>query len=210
MGGIYEIDGIVPVIEPHTFVHPDAVIIGNVHIGSHCYIGPCASIRGDFGRIIIKHGSNIQDGCILHSFPGKDLIIEDEGHIGHGAILHGCLIERNVLVGMNAVVMDDAIIGEHSLVAAMSFVKSGFHVPAISLVSGSPAKIIRELEEKEVAWKLNGVKVYQQLVRRSLDTLKPAIPLTQMSPEREQQTNSQYDAIALHTLKERYVIIGET
>ena len=202
MGGIYEIDGIVPVIEASTFVHPDAVVIGDVHVGGNCYIGPCASIRGDFGRIVIHAGSNVQDSCVLHTFPQKNLIIEEEGHIGHGAVLHGCIIKRNVLVGMNSVIMDDAVIGAHSLVAAMSFVKSGLHVPEKTLISGSPARVVRELRDEEVSWKINGARVYQQLAQRSLHTLKPAEPLTEMNEEREQQTNNYYDATALHILKQ--------
>ena len=109
---VYSIDGVTPVIHPGAFVHPEAVLIGDVIVEEGCYIGPCASLRGDFGRIIVRKGSNVQDNCTLHSLPGFDSIIGVDGHIGHGAIVHSAQLGRNVLVGMNAVVMDHAKVGE--------------------------------------------------------------------------------------------------
>ena len=106
MENIYSIDGIIPVIHETAFVHPTAVIIGDVIIGPGVYVGPLASLRGDYGRIIMKEGSNIQDTCVIHGDGRQDTIVEEDGHIGHGAVIHGCVIGRNVLVGMNAVVMD--------------------------------------------------------------------------------------------------------
>src|SRR5699024_6826517 len=134
MENIYSIDGIVPVIHESAFVHPTAVIIGDVIIGPGVYVGPLASLRGDFGRIVMHEGSNIQDTCVVHGGPDSDTIIEVDGHIGHGAVLHGCTIKKNAMVGMNAVVMDGAVIGESSIVAAMAFVKAGMQVPARQLV----------------------------------------------------------------------------
>lgn len=104
----YEIDGLKPVVHPDAYVHPDAVLIGDVHIGPGVYVAPLASLRGDFGRLIVHAGANIQDCCVMHGFPGIDTVVEEDGHIGHGAILHGCRIRRNALVGMNAVIMDEA------------------------------------------------------------------------------------------------------
>jgi len=114
----YEIDGLVPVIDPSAYVHPTAVLIGDVIVGPRCYVGPAASLRGDFGRLVLHEGSNLQDTCVMHGFPSSDTVVAPDGHIGHGAVLHGCVIERNALVGMNAVVMDEAVIGESSIVAA--------------------------------------------------------------------------------------------
>jgi len=114
MANIYSIDGVIPVVHHEAFVHPTAVLIGDVIIGPGCYVGPCASLRGDFGRLILKRGANLQDSCVMHGFPHTDTVIEEDGHIGHGAILHGCTIKRDALVGMNAVVMDGAVIGEES------------------------------------------------------------------------------------------------
>lgn len=168
---VYAIDGLVPVVDPTAFIHPTAVLIGDVIIGPDCYVGPCASLRGDFGRLILKTGVNVQDTCVVHSFPERDTVIEENGNIGHGAVLHGCIIGRNALVGMNAVVMDNAVIGESSFVAACSFIKAGMEVPPHSLVSGVPAKVIRPLTEQEMEWKLEGTVLYQNLTRRCLATM---------------------------------------
>jgi phenylacetic acid degradation protein len=180
----YEIDGLKPVIHPSAFVHPDAVLIGDVIIGPNCYVAPLASLRGDFGRIIMEQGSNIQDSCVMHGFPGADTVIEENGHIGHGAILHGCRVKKNALVGMNSVIMDNAIVGESSIVAASSFVKAGMEIPAKVLVTGTPAKVIRDLSESELKWKIEGTKAYQDLAVRSINTMKECTPLTEVEPNR--------------------------
>ena len=139
----YEINGVVPVVDPTAFVHPTATLIGDVIVGPGCYVAPGASLRGDFGRIILERGSNVQDCCVMHGFPGTDTIVEEDGHIGHGAILHGCIVKKNAMVGMNAVVMDEAVIEESAIVAACAFVKAGMVVPARSLAVGTPAKVLR-------------------------------------------------------------------
>lgn len=182
---IYAIDGIIPVIDPSAYVHPSAVLIGDVIIGPNCYVGPCASLRGDFGRLILEAGANLQDTCVMHGFPGTDTVVEEDGHIGHGAVLHGCRIGRNALVGMNAVIMDNAVVGESTIIAASAFVKAGMVLPARSLVAGMPAKIIRELSEEEIAWKVAGTRTYQDLTRRCLATLTPVEPLTAVEPDRK-------------------------
>jgi len=181
---VYEIDGMIPVIDPAAYVHDDAVIIGDVVIGPNCYIGPAASIRGDFGRLIVERGVNIQDTCVLHGFPGGDTVIEEDGHIGHGAIIHGCTIKRNALIGMNAVVMDEAVIGDSSIVGALSFVPAGFELPDRHLAVGSPARILRELSDKDVAWKESATGEYQELTRRCLKTMRPVDPLTEIPADR--------------------------
>jgi phenylacetic acid degradation protein len=181
---IYSIDGITPVVDPAAFVHPTAVLIGDVLVGPNCYVGPHASLRGDFGRVELRAGSNIQDSCTMHSFPGQDAIVEEDGHIGHGAILHGCVVGRNAMVGMNAVVMDGAEIGENSIVAAMAFVKANEKIPPRSMVVGAPGRIIREVTDQELIWKTEGTRVYQDLTRRCLQSLKPAEPLTAPEPNR--------------------------
>ena len=173
----YAIDGLVPVVDPTAFVHPTAVLIGDVIVGARAYVGPCASLRGDFGRIVLERGSNVQDNCTLHGFPGSDTVVEENGHVGHGAVLHGCVVRRDALVGMNAVVMDEAEIGAASIVAACAFVPAGMKVPPRSLVAGMPAKVKRELSDAEVAWKLEGTLTYQDLTRRCLDTLVEVTPL---------------------------------
>ena len=181
----YEIDGIKPVVDPTAYVHPSAVLIGDVIVGPRCYVGPVASLRGDYGRIILEEGSNLQDSCVMHGFPGTDTVIEEDGHVGHGAVLHGCRVGRNALVGMKAVIMDNAVIGESSIVAACAFVKAGAEIPPRKLVAGMPAKVVRDLSEQEIAWKIDGTRCYQDLSVRSLATLKPCAPLAEMEPERE-------------------------
>ena len=180
----YEFEGVRPVVDPAAFIHPTAVLIGDVIIGPGCLVGPGASLRGDIGRIIMQEGSNVQDNCIIHCFPGKDVIIEENGHIGHGAVLHGCTIKRNALIGMNSVIMDDAVIGENAFVGALSFVKAGMEVPPNMLAAGIPAKILRELKEDEIAWKTQGTGVYQSLAQCYLVTMKEVTPLTEAPPDR--------------------------
>ncbi|MDI3513021.1 MAG: phenylacetic acid degradation protein [Rhodocyclaceae bacterium] len=182
---VFAIDGIVPVVDPTAYVHPSAVLIGDVIIGPGCYVGPCASLRGDFGRLILERGSNIQDTCVMHGFPGTDTVVEEDGHIGHGAVLHGCRVGRNALVGMNAVIMDNAVIGEASIVAASAFVKAGVEIPPRVLVAGMPAKVIRPLSEEEIRWKSEGTATYQDLSRRSLATMQETAPLTAVEPGRK-------------------------
>jgi phenylacetic acid degradation protein len=181
----YEFDGIIPVVDPSAFVHPTAVLIGDVIVGPRCYIGANAVLRGDIGRLILHEGSNLQDTCVMHSFPGCDTIVEVNGHIGHGAVLHGCRVGRNAMVGMNAVIMDNAVIGEESIVAALSFIKADMQVPARTLVAGVPGKVIRELTQQEIDWKTTGTGVYQELAIRSLATLRPVAPLTAVEPDRK-------------------------
>jgi phenylacetic acid degradation protein len=182
---VYAIDGIVPVVDPTAFVHPSAVLIGDVIVGPGCYVGPCASLRGDFGRLILERGANLQDTCVMHGFPGTDTVVEENGHIGHGAVLHGCRIGKNALIGMNAVIMDNAVIGESAIVAASAFVKAGAEIPARSLVAGMPAKVIRTLSDEEIAWKGEGTKTYQDLTRRCLATMVETDPLSEVEADRK-------------------------
>jgi phenylacetic acid degradation protein len=180
----YSIDGVIPVVDPTAYVHPSAVLIGDVVVGPGCYVGPCASLRGDFGRIVLQEGSNVQDHCCIHGFPDQDTVVEVNGHIGHGAILHSCVVRRDALVGMNAVVMDEAEIGEQAIVAACAFVPAGMKVPARTLVAGIPAKVKKTLSEEEIAWKLEGTQTYQALTVRSQASLREVAPLQQMEPDR--------------------------
>lgn len=182
---VYAIDGVTPVVDPSAYVHPSAVLIGDVIVGPDCYIGPCASLRGDFGRLILERGANLQDTCVMHGFPGSDTVVEENGHIGHGAVLHGCRVKRNALVGINAVIMDNAVIGESSIVAAAAFIKAGEVMPPRVLVAGMPATVIRELGEKEMRWKLDGTVAYQNLTRRSLATMVETAPLVAVEPGRK-------------------------
>ena len=173
----YALEGVVPVVDPSAYVHPTAVLIGDVIVGPGCYVGPGASLRGDFGRIVLELGANVQDNCVIHGFPDQDTVVEENGHIGHGAVLHSCVVRRDALVGMNAVVMDEAEIGESAFVAACAFVPAGMRVPARSLVTGVPARVRRQLGDEEIAWKQEGTQTYQDLTRRCLASLVEVQPL---------------------------------
>ncbi|MCT8997346.1 acyltransferase [Chelativorans intermedius] len=194
---IYAWDGIVPVVDPAAFVHPEAVVIGDVIVGAGVYVGPCAVLRGDFGRIVLRPGCNVQETCVLHSFPGKDVVVEEEGHIGHGAVLHGCHVGRNAMVGMNAVVMDEAVIGENTIVAAMAFVKAGARIAPNSLAVGSPARVVRALSPEEIDWKRRGTAVYRQLALEARQKLRPAEPLAAPEPDRRRAEAPRYDPLPL-------------
>ena len=181
---VYAFEGVIPVIDPSAFVHPRAVLLGDVIVGPGCYVGPGAVRRGDFGRIVMERESNLQDNCVVHSGPDIDCLIAERAHIGHGAILHYCRVERDALVGMHAVVMDKAVIGARAIVAAMSFVKVGAVVPPAVLVAGVPAKVVRELTEADLAGKRAGTDLYVELAQRCRAGLVPAEPLAAPEPNR--------------------------
>ncbi|CCQ75400.1 transferase hexapeptide repeat family protein [Magnetospira sp. QH-2] len=184
MARVYAIDNVIPVVHPDAFVHPTAVLIGDVHVGPGCYIAPGASLRGDIGRIEVHAGANIQDNCTLHCFPRAACVVGVEGHIGHGTVLHGARIGPRVLIGMNSVIMDDAEIGDAAIVGAMSFVKAGARIPPRSLWAGIPAKRVRDLLDTEIAWKARGTAEYQEIARRSLATLRAVEPLVEAEQDR--------------------------
>lgn len=195
----YEFMGVRPVVDPTAFVHPTASLIGDVIVGPGCLVGPGASLRGDIGQLILKAGCNVQDNCTLHCFPGKNVVVEEDGHIGHGAVLHSCTIRRNAMVGMLAVVMDDAVIGEEAFVAALTFVKAGMIVESRTLVAGIPARVIRRLSDDEVKWKTQGTEIYQELARsynatmreveplRAVENQRPCVPLHRYAPKHERK-----------------------
>jgi len=185
MPKVYSIDGITPVVHPSAFVHPSAVLIGDVIVGARAYIGPCACLRGDFGRIVVEEGANIQDTCMLHGFPGKDTVVGAEVTVGHGAVLHGCVVGRGALIGMNCVVNDNAEIGEGAVVAALAFVKAEARIPPRALVAGIPARVLRSLTEQELVWKQDNMHLYQQLAVRSMKTMKEVDALREVEPNRK-------------------------
>jgi phenylacetic acid degradation protein len=184
MPKVYSIDGITPVVDPSAFVHASAVLIGDVIIGPRAYVGPCACLRADFGRIVVEAGANIQDTCMLHGFPGKDTVVGADVTVGHGAVLHGCVVRRGALIGMNCVVNDNAEIGEDAVVAALAFVKAEASIPPRTLAAGVPARVLRELTEQEIRWKNDNVLLYQQLAERSARTMAQVEALTAVEPGR--------------------------
>ena len=185
MPKVYSIDGITPVVHPSAFVHDSAVLIGDVIVGANAYVGPCACLRGDFGRIVVEAGANIQDTCMLHGFPGKDTEVRRGATIGHGAVLHGCIVGAGALVGMNAVVNDNAEIGEDAVVAALAFVRAEARIPPRSLAAGIPARVLRELSADEIQWKRDNSELYLQLAERSAKTMKRVEALTELDSNRK-------------------------
>jgi phenylacetic acid degradation protein/carnitine operon protein CaiE len=184
---IYSFKGFIPVIHPSSFVHPQAAVTGNVTIGRDVYVGPGAAIRGDWGGIVIEDGCNVQENCTLHMFPGVTMLLEEGAHIGHGAIIHGAHVGKNVLVGMNAVVMDEVHIGDNSIIGALSFVKAGEQIPERSLVVGNPAKIIRQVTDHMLKWKTLGTEVYQSLPKEMQNNWKECDALEEEPYERPSQ-----------------------
>jgi len=181
---VYQFENFIPVIDATAFVHDDAIIIGDVIIGPDCYIGPSACLRGDFGRLRLGCGANIQDTCVMHGFPGTETFIDDDAHIGHGAVIHGCQIGKGALIGMNAVIMDDAVIGDYAIIGALAFVSAGFEVPTKTLAVGTPAKVIRDLSDKDIQWKRQATQQYQILAQRSLKTMRPVEALLKAEANR--------------------------
>ncbi len=185
---IFEFKGYKPVVHKSSFVHPLASVTGNVIIGKDVYIGPGAAIRGDFGEIIIKDGCNVQESCTIHMFPGVTVILEENAHIGHGAIIHGAHIGKDVLIGMNSVIMDRADIGEGSIIGSLCFVPEDMIIPAGMLAVGTPARIIKEVSEEMKVWKKEGTKIYQALPKELHDTLKECEPLRSVPKFKKKQT----------------------
>jgi len=197
----YAIDGVIPVVHPKAYVHPTAVLIGDVVIEEGVYIGPFAALRADFGGIHVHKNANVQDSCIIHGFPNYVTVIEEYGHIGHGAILHGCRIRKNVLIGMNSVILDESDIGENTIIGANSTVKAKAQIPANVLALGSPARVIRTLGEKEIAWKSQGTQQYITLTDRCIQTMYEVQPLIEITPERLTHLNFRVDHEPKHSVE---------
>lgn len=184
---IYEYKGYKPVIDENAYVHPLAAVTGNVIIGKDVYIGPGAAIRGDWGKIIIKDGCNVQENCTIHMFPGVTVILEKGAHVGHGAVIHGAHLKENCLIGMNAVIMDNVIIGAGSIVGALAFIKEGIEIPERKVVVGNPAKIVKDVSDEMMKWKTEGTGWYQRLPKELHETLKECEPLREIPEDRKDQ-----------------------
>lgn len=184
---IYSFNGYTPVVHESSFVHPLAAVTGNVIIGKNVFIGSGAAIRGDFGEIIIEDGCNVQENCTIHMFPGITVTLKEGAHIGHGAIIHGSSIGKNVLVGMNAVVMDNVLVGDNSIIGALAFVPEGMQIPERKIVVGNPAKIVKDVSDEMIEWKIKGTQLYQQLPSELHATLKACEPLREIPKERPKQ-----------------------
>ncbi len=191
---VYRFQGITPVVDSSSYVHPTASLIGDVIVGPGCFIGPSASLRGDFGRILVDGDSSIQDNCTLHTSSAADCRVGRGATIGHGAVLHGCVVGENTLIGINAVILDNAEIGPECLVAALSLVKSDTSIPARSLVAGNPAKVVRTFSPEQVTWRNDGSGEYQRLAREAGTDIVECAPLPEQEHDRRRV---RADAIAV-------------
>ena len=183
----YAFKGFIPIVHESAFVHPQAAVTGNVIIGKDVYVGPGAAIRGDWGAIVIEDGCNVQENCTIHQFPGVSVLLKTGAHIGHGAVVHGATIGKNVLVGMNSVIMDNVEIGDECIIGAMTFIKADEKIPARSLVVGNPARIVKQVSDEMIAWKTEGTTLYQKLPSELFETLTPCEPLREMPENRPNQ-----------------------
>ncbi len=182
---IYEFNSYKPVIHETAFIHPQAAVTGNVIIGKDVYIGPGAAIRGDWGKIVIEDGCNVQENCTIHMFPGVIVTLHKSAHIGHGAIIHGSTIGENTLVGMNAVVMDNVEVGRECIIGALAFVKEGTVIPDRKVLVGNPAKIVKDVTDEMADWKTEGTKWYQRLPQQMRDTWQECEPLREIPADRD-------------------------
>ena len=189
---IYEFDGYRPVIHDTAFIHPQACVTGNVVIGAKVYIGPGAAIRGDWGRIIIEDGCNVQENCTVHMFPGVTVLLKEGAHVGHGAVIHGATIGKNCLIGMNAVIMDNVVLGDECIVGALSFIKADEVFDNRSLIVGNPAKMIKDVSDEMMIWKTEGTKLYQQLPSELYASLKECEPLRNVLLQKKQDNEKKY------------------
>ncbi len=184
---IYSFKGFIPVVHESAFVHPQASVTGNVIIGQNVYIGPGAAIRGDWGGIVIENGCNVQENCTIHMFPGTTVRLEENAHIGHGAIIHGANIGRDCMIGMNAVIMDEVVLGEGCIVGALSFIKAGEVFALRSLIVGNPAKKIKDVTDEMLDWKKMGTQLYQTLPEEMRQHWEPCEPLRTLPTNRPKQ-----------------------
>jgi phenylacetic acid degradation protein len=199
----YSFAGVVPVVDPTAYVHPSAVLIGDVVVGPDCYVGPQASLRADYGRIVLGPGSNVQDACVVHTFPGRAAVIGEDGHVGHGAVLHGCTVGAGALIGVGAVLLDGARVGERAFVGAGSLVPAEMEVPAAHLALGSPARVVRELSDTELEWKAHGTRMYQELAALSREQLEEVAPLTAPETDRPALPFGPDDAVPIREARAR-------
>jgi carbonic anhydrase/acetyltransferase-like protein (isoleucine patch superfamily) len=160
--------GHTPRIHPSAYIAPTAVLIGNVEVGPEASIWFGAVLRGDHPEHVIRVGArtSVQDNCVIHVSAQGPTLVGDDVTVGHGAVFESCEIRRSALIGMNAVVLHGAIVGEESLVAALSVVPQGMIVPDRTLVAGAPAKVRKELDGASAEWVRGSAAHYVALSRR--------------------------------------------
>lgn len=162
---IKELDGIKPVIDEDSFIAETAVLIGNVEVNKGASIWYNAVLRGDSNLIKIEENANVQDNATIHVDSNYKCVVGRNSTIGHNALVHGCIIEDNCLIGMGAIVLNGAVIGKNSIIGAGAVVTEGAIIPPNSLVVGVPGKIKKELSEEDIKSITNNGEVYVNLWR---------------------------------------------
>lgn len=148
MALILPVHGITPSIGEHSWIAPNATLVGDIKMGNYCTVWFNAAVRGDVNSIEIGEHTNIQDGVVIHcTYQKFKTTIGNHVSIGHNAIVHGCTIQDNVLVGMGAIIMDGAVVGEGSIIAAGAIVTQGTQIPPGSIYAGNPAKLLKQVNE---------------------------------------------------------------
>lgn len=184
---VYAFGGFVPVVHESSFIHPQAAVTGNVIIGRDVYVGPGAAIRGDWGGVVIGDGCNVQENCVIHMFPGTTVVLEENAHMGHGAIVHGGRIGRNTLVGMNAVIMDDVVIGSECIIGALTFVPAKMVIEPRKVVVGNPARVVKDVTDEMIKWKTEGTRLYQSLPGSMRESWRETKALREVQANRPDQ-----------------------
>lgn len=170
---LYEFDGKKPRVPADSFVHPQAVLIGDIEIGHECLIAPGVSIRADFGPVAIGNGSNIQDNSVIHVYPGSRVIIEEDVTVAHGTVLHDVHIKSRCVIGMSAILLFNVVCEVDVFVSAGSVVPRGMHIPAGKIVAGHPAKMTRDVTDDQKILAAEGIRYYRELCRKYITTMKP-------------------------------------
>ncbi len=180
---IYSFDGHTPRIHPGAYVHPSACLIGDVQVGEGCFVGPHATLRADHGPICLEAMSNVQDNCVLHSCPDGAVLLHRFAQIGHGAVLRGCTLMENCLVGIHATVLDGAVLGPDSMLAAQALVTAGVRTEVASLYAGSPARFVRSLSHDAVTAQREGALRYAHAAAEYRAKLRLVADQTATRPE---------------------------
>ena len=169
---LYEFDGKRPQVPVDSFVHPDAVLTGDIKIGHECLIAPGVSIRADFGPVVIGNRSNVQDNAVIHVYPDSRVIIEEYVTVAHGTILHDVHIKSRCVIGIGAIVLFNVVCEEDVFVSVGSIVPKGMHIPAGKIVAGNPAKITYDVTDDQKIMAKAGIDYYRELCKKYIATMK--------------------------------------
>ena len=172
---LYEFDGKRPQVPVDSFVHPHAVLIGDVKLGHECLIAPGVSIRADFGPVVIGNRSNVQDNSVIHVYPDSRVIIEEDVTIAHGTILHDVIIKPRCVIGIGAILLFNSICEEDVFVSVGSIVPRDMHIPTGKIVAGNPAKITHDVTDEQKMMAKAGIDYYCDICKKYIATMKAVI-----------------------------------